>query len=205
MGTSPAPGDGHPARVHLPTPQVPQRTSRRGLPDRDPRARLRTPDRRGHHRRPPVPAAGERGADVRQGAAPRRRLPAFNAALELWRGPVLGDLGGGPTIESFTTWAEEARLECTELLFEADLARGGHRELVAQLQAVTVEHPLREAFHQLLMLALYRSGRAGEALKVYDSVRARLDAELGIQPCRAMRELHRAVLLSDPALDLCAA
>lgn len=126
---------------------------------------------------------------------------AFSAALDLWRGDVLGDLRGGPTIESFTTWAEEARLECAEMLFEADLAQGAHRELVAELYQITLEHPLRETFHRLLMLALYRSGRTSEALMAYESVRAKLDTELGITPCRALNELRQAILLSDPALD----
>ncbi|MEV6166535.1 AfsR/SARP family transcriptional regulator [Streptomyces sp. NPDC052052] len=126
---------------------------------------------------------------------------AFSAALGLWRGDVLGDLRGGPTIESFSTWAEEARLECTEMLFEADLARGAHRELVAPLYQITLEHPLRETFHQFLMLALYRSGRTSEALMAYESVRTKLDTEIGIMPCRALNELRQAILLSDPALD----
>jgi len=133
---------------------------------------------------------------------PAEASAACGAALDLWRGDALGDLRGGPTIQRFITWAEEARLECTELQFEADLARGLHRELVAPLSSLTVLHPLRETFHQQLMLALYRSERTGEALGVYESLRRMLDDELGIEPCRALRALHQAILVSDARLDL---
>ncbi|MEV0912442.1 AfsR/SARP family transcriptional regulator [Streptomyces hokutonensis] len=133
---------------------------------------------------------------------PAEASAACTAALDLWRGDALGDLRGGPTIQRFITWAEEARLECTELLYEANLARGRHRELVAPLSALTVLHPLREAFHQQLMLALYRSERTSEALGVYESLRKTLDDELGIEPCRALRALRQAILVSDARLDI---
>ncbi|HEV8562988.1 MAG TPA: AfsR/SARP family transcriptional regulator [Actinophytocola sp.] len=128
---------------------------------------------------------------------------AFGAALELWRGPALGDLrGDGPIINGFTTWIGEARLECVEMHIDARLALGQHRELVSRLYGLVTDHPLRESFYRQLMLALYRSERQADALSVYQSARRILNEELGLEPCRSLRDLHQAILLGDETLDV---
>jgi SARP family transcriptional regulator, regulator of embCAB operon len=122
---------------------------------------------------------------------------ACRRALALWRGTVLGELRGGPIVNEFATWAEEARLECLELGNEADLTLGRHRELVGQLYALVNKHPLIEAFHRQLMLALYRSDRRADALQAFRQVRSLLDRELGIAPCRPLHELHQQILTGE--------
>ncbi|AKJ08826.1 hypothetical protein ABB07_01890 [Streptomyces incarnatus] len=129
-------------------------------------------------------------------------LDVFEAALDLWRGPALGDLRAGPIIDTFVTWAEDARLECAELRIDSALELGRHRELIAPLHTLISEHPLHEAFHRQLMIALYRSERQAEALQVYRSARRTINEELGIEPCRSLRDLHRAILQADRGLDL---
>ena len=42
--------------------------------------------------------------------------------------------------------------------------------------------PLRERFHEQLVLALYRSGRQADALRAYGGARRTLVEELGIEP-----------------------
>ena len=54
--------------------------------------------------------------------------------------------------------------------------------------------------YALLMHALYRDGRQAEALAVYRRARQVLVAELGAEPGAELRELHRRVLVADPAL-----
>jgi DNA-binding SARP family transcriptional activator len=125
----------------------------------------------------------------------------FENALEMWRGPVLGDLSHGPIVEGFVTWLTETRLECTEMLIDAQLELGRHRELVGRLYSLTAEHPLREAFSRQLMLALYRSERQADALEVYRSVRQTINDELGLEPCRALQELQRGILTADYELE----
>ncbi|TGN78001.1 AfsR/SARP family transcriptional regulator [Streptomyces bauhiniae] len=122
---------------------------------------------------------------------------ACGRALALWRGTVLGELRGGPIVDEFATWAEETRLECVELGNEADLMLGRHRELVGPLYALVNKHPLIEAFHRQLMLALYRSDRRADALRAFQRVRSVLDRELGITPCRSLHELHQQILADD--------
>jgi DNA-binding SARP family transcriptional activator len=126
----------------------------------------------------------------------------FGSALALWRGRALGGLRGRPIINEFVTWADEAHLDCVELLMEEELALGRHRELIARLRVLAAEHPLRENFTRQLMLALYRSQRRGEALQVYHQTRQVLVRELGLEPGRALQELHHSVLVADGGLDL---
>ncbi|MEV0387446.1 AfsR/SARP family transcriptional regulator [Nonomuraea sp. NPDC050643] len=125
-------------------------------------------------------------------------------ALSLWRGPVLRDLGNGPIIDGFVAWLMESRLECLELLADCQLQLGRHRELVARLYSLITEHPLRETFYRQLMLALYRSERQADALHVYQTARRTLRHELGVEPCRALRDLQQAILTSARHLDLLA-
>ena len=66
---------------------------------------------------------------------------------------------------------EEARLGVTEERIGADLALGRHGEVAGELAGLVAEFPLRERLAALLMTALYRCGRRGEALAVYDTTR----------------------------------
>jgi hypothetical protein len=88
---------------------------------------------------------------------------------------------------------------------DADLALGRHAALVAELDELAAEHPLRERLRGQLILALYRSGRQAEALAAYQSARRVLVDELGIEPSAALQELERAILRQDPALELASA
>ncbi|MET9354000.1 AfsR/SARP family transcriptional regulator [Streptomyces sp. NPDC006617] len=123
---------------------------------------------------------------------------ALTSALAMWEGRALGDLTGeGPIIRGFGVWAEEARLECMEMQFETCLALGHRRQLTGPLFQLVSENPMRETFYRQLMLALYQAGRQADALRVYQSARATLSDELGVEPCQALRDLHQAILVGD--------
>ena len=123
-------------------------------------------------------------------------------ALALWRGQPLSDLAYEPFAQAEIARLEELRLACLEARIDEDLAHGRDAALVAELEALVSEHPLRERLRAQLMLALYRSGRQAEALAAYQQARAALVEELGIEPGRQLRELHQAILNQDPALEL---
>lgn len=131
---------------------------------------------------------------------PREAVEEFESALAHLRGAALGGLCGGPIVGGFAAWVEESRLECLEMLFEAYIMLRRDRESIGMLYSLIAEHPLREAFYRLLMLALYRTDRQADALRVYQEARAVLSEELGVQPCRALRELHQAILSEDDTL-----
>jgi hypothetical protein len=74
--------------------------------------------------------------------------------------------------------------------------------VVAELESLVEHQPLRERPTRQLMLALYRSGRQADALAAYRGSRARLRDELGLEPTPALRDLEKAILRHDPALEL---
>ncbi|MFJ9697873.1 BTAD domain-containing putative transcriptional regulator [Kitasatospora sp. NPDC101183] len=145
---------------------------------------------------------GDEGRAALRRGRPDQAAAAFGAALGLWRGPALGDLRAGPILDGFLAWVEQARLSCVDQHVEAGLALGRHQELVGRLYSLTSEHPLHEGFRRQLMIALYRSERQADALRVYGSTRHTLNSELGIEPGPALQNVHRAILLSDRSLDL---
>ncbi|MDX2593303.1 BTAD domain-containing putative transcriptional regulator [Streptomyces sp. WI03-4A] len=118
------------------------------------------------------------------------------AALSLWRGTPLSGLPADFGGYAFVQRLEEARRLLLEWRYDAELALGGARvaALVPELAALVAEHPLREAYHRQLMLALHRTGRQAEALAVHRDLRARLVDELGIEPGAAVRQAHVEVL-----------
>jgi DNA-binding SARP family transcriptional activator len=120
-------------------------------------------------------------------------------ALALWRGAALAEFSE-PFAEVERARLEEERLACVEDRIDADLARGRHHELVADVEALVRRQPLRERPRSQLMLALYRAGRHAEALDAYHSFRRLLDEELGIEPSEALKELERRILRQDASL-----
>jgi predicted ATPase/DNA-binding SARP family transcriptional activator len=122
-------------------------------------------------------------------------------ALALWRGSALADLAWEPLAQGEVVRLEELRLAALEDRIDADLALGRHGQLVAELEQLAAEHPLRERLRGQLMLALYRSGRQADALAVYQRARRALVDELGIEPGDSLRKLERAILEQDPSLD----
>jgi DNA-binding SARP family transcriptional activator len=131
---------------------------------------------------------------------PTRAASLLREALGLWRGPPLADLAPFGVAAAEVRRLQELRLVALGERIDADLELGRAPELVAELQLLVAEHPLRERLREQLMLALYRAGRQAEALAVYRETSGRLRSELGLEPSAALRRLERMVLDQDPAL-----
>ena len=133
---------------------------------------------------------------------PASATAALQEALEQWNGPPLADFTYAPFAQAAIGRLEELRLVALEKRVEADLALGRHTELIAELRALTEEHPLRERLRAQLMLALYRAGRQAEALAAYQVARRVLVDELGIDPGAGLQDLEQAILRQEPALEV---
>ncbi|MCX5297760.1 tetratricopeptide repeat protein [Streptomyces sp. NBC_00193] len=120
-------------------------------------------------------------------------------ALDVWDGEPLAGVPG-PHADTERTRLAEWRLQLLETRLDLDLELGHHAEAVSELTALTAAHPLRERLRELLMLALYRSGRQAEALAVYADTRRLLADELGVDPRPELSELQQRILRADSEL-----
>ncbi len=132
---------------------------------------------------------------------PAQASAALAEALALWRGAPLADLADEPFARDALPPLEERRSAALEDRIDADLALGRHAALVPELEAAVRDEPLRERLRGQLMVALYRSGRQGDALQAYADARRTLVEELGLEPGPALRELERQILAQDAGLD----
>lgn len=121
-------------------------------------------------------------------------------ALRLWRGAPLQDLCPGPFLRAEQAALEEDRLLAQEQHVRARLELGRHQELIGELRSLTTAHPLVEQFWELLMLALSRCGRQGDALAAFADARAVLADDLGIEPGPRLQRLQQRILSGDPSL-----
>ncbi|MGY1823295.1 BTAD domain-containing putative transcriptional regulator [Geodermatophilus sp. SYSU D00079] len=130
------------------------------------------------------------------------RRDLLERALACWSGPAYAGSADAAWAAPEVARLEELRLVAVELRADADLALGRAAAVVPELERHLHDSPAREEAVRLLALALYRSGRQGDALTVLRRAREHLAEELGIDPGRGLRELEAAVLGQEPALDL---
>ncbi|MGA5702694.1 BTAD domain-containing putative transcriptional regulator [Peterkaempfera bronchialis] len=138
-------------------------------------------------------ARARRAEDDCRGAA------LFEQALGLWRGNAFSALDT-PWFNAMRESLHRERLTAELDLGDVQLRLGRHAGLLVGLSTRVEAYPLDERLAGQLMLALYRSGRAADALAHYQSVRRRLAEELGTDPGPELRQLHQQILTADPAL-----
>ncbi|GAA2340126.1 BTAD domain-containing putative transcriptional regulator [Dactylosporangium salmoneum] len=132
------------------------------------------------------------GARALAGGDPDAAERCYAEALALWRGdlPVADLAAVRPDVARLT----EARFGAQEGRLTAAVAAGRHDAVLPDLRRLVARHPAREAAREQLMLALYRAGRATEALAAFDAGRRLLAADFGVEPGPRLRELHRRIL-----------
>ncbi|HEX2047466.1 MAG TPA: AfsR/SARP family transcriptional regulator [Acidimicrobiales bacterium] len=144
-------------------------------------------------------AEGERL--LRAGKAAEAR-EALDSGLRLWRGSAYEGLAFESFVQQEIARLDELRAVAAENRVEAMLALGRNPDAVIDVERLVADDPLRERRWALLALALYRTGRQGEALRTLDRARRTLGEELGIEPGPELRRLERDILAQAPALEL---
>lgn len=127
-------------------------------------------------------------------------LTAFSGAEALWRGEPLADVHDRPFAQPEVSRLEELRRVAREERLQALLDAGRHAEAIPELEALVREDPARERPHAQLMLALYRAGRAADALHVHRIHRSTLVDEFGLDPGPEIEALADRILRQDPTL-----
>ena len=125
----------------------------------------------------------------------------LRGALELWRGHPYAEVDGHTLLEADMTRLGELRVAAIEARVDADLELGRDRELIAELETLTTDYPLNEHLRSQQMLALYRAGRQGDALRACEKTRVHL-VEMGLDPSAELRDLEQRILSQDATLTL---
>lgn len=135
-------------------------------------------------------------------AGDEERAALLDAALALWRGPALADVGTEEVRERLCHGLQESRLAATEERAEVYLRLGWHVLLLDDLTELSMRYPHRPRITGALMRALYRSGGVADALVAYERARRRLRDEWGLEPPADLRQLHLAILRGDDPVAL---
>ncbi len=126
----------------------------------------------------------------------------LDEALGLWRGSPFRELEDDDWARARIEHLEQDRLEMLEERWETSLALGRHTQITGELASFTSEHGLRDRAARQFALALHRSGRTPEALRVLASHRETVADETGLDPSPAVIELESALIAGDPSLDV---
>lgn len=127
-------------------------------------------------------------------------VAAYRSALESWSGTPFAEFCDLHWSRAVVVRLEEMHTLAREEVLSARLELGEDRTIVADLEALVAEHPLRERPWHLLAMALNRSGRSGDALRRIATFRRILRDELGLDPSAEIRELEGLIIEADPAL-----
>ncbi|MEC3997822.1 BTAD domain-containing putative transcriptional regulator [Actinacidiphila sp. DG2A-62] len=133
---------------------------------------------------------------------PENELELLRAALALWQPPLMANVHSELLHRDEVPRLREEWLRAIERVFELELARGRHREALAEIGAAARQYPLHERFTEQLMEALRRTGRRAEALAEYRRTKRRLAEQLGVDPGPQLQRLELDILRGDPAPPL---
>ncbi len=131
----------------------------------------------------------------------RARAALLDRALGLWSGAAFGRFADLPDVRGEAIRLDELRLVATDQWAEAKLAIEDPAAMVAELEALVAQHPERESYWRLLMVALYRSGRQADAMRRGTQFRTMLREESGLEPSPALQAIEAQILADDPRLD----
>ncbi|MGA8249347.1 MAG: BTAD domain-containing putative transcriptional regulator [Mycobacterium sp.] len=142
----------------------------------------------------------EKAAGVRAAAAGRYEDASnhLHAALGEWRGPVLDDLRDFPFVDAYAAMLLEERVAAHTARAEAEIACGRAGAVIAELEALTAEHPYREPLWAQLITAYYVTERQSDALGAYRRLKTTLADGLGIDPGPTVSALHERILRQEP-------
>jgi len=127
------------------------------------------------------------------GSSPAAALDGLDRSLAAWRGDAFAEFAGEWWALAEVTRLTELRLHAREARLDALLAMGLDERAASEAEALTADHPWRERPWRILVTALHRAGRQGEALRRASEYRARLRDELGLDPSAEFVAVERDV------------
>ncbi|MBB5841005.1 BTAD domain-containing putative transcriptional regulator [Kribbella italica] len=125
---------------------------------------------------------------------PEKERELLLEALALWRGTPFELTPSEWLIQSQQVSLIERRLVAVERLADLEVAAGRAAAVVPQLRDLVGDHPLRESSWTRLLVALDGAGRPVEALSAYESMRAGIARELGVDPGPESQRMYADLL-----------
>ncbi|MFW2333643.1 protein kinase domain-containing protein [Ilumatobacter sp.] len=120
-------------------------------------------------------------------------------AIERWSGPAFGELGDEEWARPERVRLEERHTEALETQVEVLLGGDRAESAIALARSLCERSPLRERPRELLMRAMYVSGRQAEAVRVYREYSELLGAETGLEPSHELGELEGRIIRGELA------
>jgi predicted ATPase/DNA-binding SARP family transcriptional activator len=133
-------------------------------------------------------------ASAADAATDAEALAALDEAMGLWRGTPLSNVSSARLQSEVVPRLVERHITACERWAEVSLRMGRPGPVAERLAPLVEAHPFRESLVGHLMLARYRAGRPADALAAYDTVRRTLHDQLGVDPSRALQDLHTKIL-----------
>lgn len=124
---------------------------------------------------------------------------AFRSALSLWSGAPMVNVNCGAVLSAYAVELQERRRNAQHLRIQAEIDGGMHHDLIGELRSLVTANPLDEGLHGQLMRVLGMSGRRSDAMATYRDLHARLNSELGVDPCDELQSLHHELLSAGTA------
>ncbi|MET9015909.1 AfsR/SARP family transcriptional regulator [Streptomyces olivaceoviridis] len=130
-------------------------------------------------------------------------LPAavdrYLEALDLWQGHCAEDLGAVASVHPAFAMVEHEYAPVVCEAATAALRCGRAGSVLLTVRQAADRCPLDEALQASLLLVLAADGKQAEAIMLYQTIRARLSDELGVDPGAELRAAHQSVLRGSPA------
>lgn len=128
-----------------------------------------------------------------------RAYEMLRDALALWRGPVLEDVVSAVIHDGDARHLEDELLQAAERWGALGLRLGRHGALLQAFNRMVSRFPEREELVRQHMVALFRSGRQGDALATFGRTRRALVERLGLDPGRRLQQTFEGILRGDLA------
>jgi DNA-binding SARP family transcriptional activator/pimeloyl-ACP methyl ester carboxylesterase len=136
----------------------------------------------------------ERRIETATNSQPTIAVDELERALALWRGVPFAGLEDDETLRAEQIRLEELHAQAIEAHADALIATGRSDLAIARLESFLAEQPLRAHACESLMRAFAASGRAADAIRVFQEHRRRLVDELGLEPSPTLRRLEASIV-----------
>jgi WD40 repeat protein len=120
-------------------------------------------------------------------------MELYEQALALWRGDAFGEFGQEWWLLAEANRLNEMRLVGMEERVEVMVTLGQNQRAIPELNWMRSSHPLRERPVALLMRAQFAAGRQADALREFQTYRAALAEDTGLEPSAELQALERSI------------